>query len=117
MSRSKKYWNALYERQVASERNFLGYARDAETGFPIHRSGAHRHHINRRLGQNILIYCYIEPEFHEWIEAHSRESRALGWLRNEGQGYPKDPNQPRPWVPGTVINEHLLDQEYENTTN
>lgn len=69
-----------------------------------------RHHVARRLGNRILIYLYVTTEFHAWIESHAKESRALGWLRNIGEGYPADPNQPRPWPKGALRNEHLLDE-------
>lgn len=107
-SKNKAYWERLYKKQWMSDPESV---MDAYTGMYMPKARMQRHHPARRFGQNILIYCYITPEFHTWVEAHSKESRKLGWLRSEWQGYVKDSSQPRPWAPTSLINEHLLDPE------
>jgi len=67
-----------------------------------------RHHPAGRIGQRILIYVYITPAKHRWIHDNSKAARELGWIRNEAQGFAHDPDQPRPWLAGTCINENLL---------
>jgi hypothetical protein len=106
VSPKRKSWLKQYQEQHAKDPEMVV---DAMDGRPRPKSRMTRHHVARRLGNRILIYVYITAGHHDWIERHAEQARKLGWLRNEGEGYPKDPKQPRPWFPGSCINEHLLD--------
>lgn len=104
----KQSWNKLYYAQTEAD---LPIQACAMTGVRDYKENLERHHVARRLGQRILIYCYLTQKAHALIENNTVWARQQGWLRNEGQGYPKDDTQPRPWREGTLINEHLLDSK------
>jgi len=106
VSDDRAEWNARYKKQHESDPDHVICA---VTGNRVPKWKMQRHHVARRLGRRILIYCYVTPAFHEWIENNSALARQHGWLRNEGEGYPKNPDQPRPWFKGSLINEHMLD--------
>lgn len=108
MSPEKKSWMALYRAQVEAEEK-AGFVRCAESGELVRIEFRERHHVCRRLGHRIMIYVYITKGLHRWIEDNVKKAIEIGWIRKEGEGYPKDPNQFRPWQPGTCVNEHLLD--------
>lgn len=105
VSSDRAKWNQLYREQCQRDAPFQ---RCAKTGQMLHKDLLERHHVAGRLKNRILIYCYIISEFHRWCEDNSKEARILGWIRNERASYPKDDSQPRPWIKGTLINEHLL---------
>ncbi len=104
--KTQKDWEAEYREQW---HNDLPYQRCAMTGKVMHKDSMERHHVARRRGIRILIYVYLFQK-HRWIEDNAKKARAMGWLRNIGEGYPIDPEQPRPWIGGTLIGEKILDQ-------
>ncbi len=105
----RKDIQAVYEGQKVKEK-MIGTVLCSETGRPVWVETRERHHVARRLGKRLLIYAFITPRLHRWIEANSKKAREIGWLRNVGQGYPVDKNQPQPWKPGTLIGQDLLDE-------
>jgi hypothetical protein len=105
--KTQKDWEAEYREQW---HNDLPYQRCAMTGKVMHKDNMQRHHVARRRGNRILIYCYLQAWAHWNIEHHAKAARKTGWLRNIGEGYPIDPEQPRPWIAGTLIGEKILDQ-------
>jgi len=107
VSKSKDKWLSQYLATRTAQKK-QGWVICAETGKRVPYHSRQPHHINRRLKQNILIFCCITPGLHEWIEGHTKEAKEQGWLRNQGQGYPVDPNQPRPWK--HCYNEELLEE-------
>jgi len=106
---SKKDAQQRYDQQCAVE-NAKIWVRCAETGAVVRIETRQRHHVNRRLNGSLFIYAFITAGLHEWIESHSKKARELGWLRNQGQGYPIDKNQPQPWKEGTLVGQELLDE-------
>lgn len=106
MSKDKAGRMEQYRKQHESDPAMVV---DAQDGRKRPKSRMQRHHVARRLGNRLLIYCYIQPGFHDWAETHVQQALKEGWIRKEGEGYAKDPNQPRPWYPGSCINEHLLE--------
>ena len=104
----KQDWNQKYLAQIQADEPIQTCAM---TGVRDYKENLERHHVARRLNERILIYCYLTHKAHEFIENNTVWARQQGWLRNEGQGYPKDDTQPRPWREGTLINEHLLDSK------
>lgn len=67
-----------------------------------------RHHPFGRKGKYLLIYCYIHSSTHEKIHCESTWAREAGWLQGPYEGRAIDPDAPKPWKPGSLINEHLL---------
>ena len=97
----ERAYKALRARQKKD-----GWVICGETGQTVPYSSREPHHVNRRLGKNVLIFTCISQGLHHWIENHSKKARELGWLRNEGQGYPINRTQPKPWK--HCYNEELL---------
>lgn len=106
VSDAKKEWLRRYREQCHQD---APYQRCAMTGRLEHKDNLERHHVARRLGQHILIYVYLTAPAHRLVEENTKWSRENGWLRNIGQGYAIG-TQPKPWLPGTLINEALLDK-------
>lgn len=107
MSKEKKSWVYEYRKQVAAEER-EGWVICAQSGERVRIEFRERHHVARRVGVCIMIYVYIPRGLHRWIEDNAKKAVELGWIRKEAEGYPKDPNQFRPWTPGSCVNEHLL---------
>lgn len=68
-----------------------------------------RHHPFGRHGKYLLVYCYVTKAVHSWIHDHASLARVDGWLQPPFSGQPYDPDSKRPWLPGTLKNEHLLE--------
>ena len=106
VSDAKREWLRKYREQCQQD---APYQRCAMTGRLEHKDHLERHHVARRLGQHILIYIYLTAPAHRLVEENAKWAREKGWLRNIGQGYAIG-TQPKPWLPGTCINEALLDK-------
>lgn len=97
-------------RYIAQHRSDHATQRDALDGELRDKDSMDRHHPFGRKKHYILIYCYLTPACHEWIHAHGTLAREQGWLQPPYESRPYDPDWTRPWKPGSLINERLLDQ-------
>jgi hypothetical protein len=106
VSAARRDLNQQYRDSVAADGVLV---RDGETGLPMTKASLEPHHVHGRRGKWILLYVWITPKKHREIHENSKRAFKEGWLSPVYRGGKFDPDHPRPWKKGTLVNENLLD--------
>ncbi len=114
VSDKRKEWNALYQSKHESDPPMVwgwGLVAGKPHGMQMYRSNLERHHPFRRLNWAILLYRYVTPEFHEWIEANGTRARRMGLIYDVERGELRNPS---PHDPFEILQEfQSLKSEYQ----
>jgi hypothetical protein len=109
-SREKARWEQLYRLKCGSDTHFgMIYRLDLTEkwnpriiAYKGGRAGCERHHPFRRIKWCILLYRYITPELHTWLESNATRARHIGLLFDVERGELRSPSK---WDPFEILDE------------